>query len=327
MPSISESAPPGPLRRLARAGAVALSRVATWVAVLCLLFAGYQFWVTDLVAGWAQEQLRASVPSPAVPASTAESVAGPRIPGTGLMAAGNPTGQGPLVVQIPRLTLDLVVLGGVSRDQLRQGPGLLPGTPAPGLPGNSVIAGHRGTWGAPFGRLDELRSGDRILAGPAANPVEYTVVPPEGGDTTEGHRIVTPSEVFVARQEVGAPRLTLVTCHPRFSAARRLIVIAQRTDPETAAPPPSAPSGWDVPDLGQLDFGAGNPPDWSELLPPAATALLIWAVTGTLSASPRPQPRWRRVVRWIGWRAVGAAAAAVPLLVVFGQLAEVWPTG
>ena len=52
---------------------------------------------------------------------------------------------------------DSVVLGGVSRDQLRRGPGLLPGTPAPGLAGNSVIAAHRITWGAPFSRLDELR--------------------------------------------------------------------------------------------------------------------------------------------------------------------------
>ena len=124
-------------------------------------------------------------------------------------------------------------------------------------------------------------------------------------------------------------RLTLVTCHPRFSSARRLIVIAQRTGPEVATPPPvaPAPSPGDVPDLGQLDFGSAESPDWFELVPPGATALLVWAVTGSLSASPRPQPRWRRVLRWIGWRTGGAAAAAIPLFVAFGRLAEIWPAG
>jgi sortase A len=324
VPSTSERASSHSLRRLAVAVAVAFSRVATWVAVLCLLLAGYQFWVTDLVAGWAQEQLRASVP-----ASTAESGARPRTPHTGLPVADDPAGQGLLVVQIPRLTLDLVVLGGVGRDQLRRGPGLLPGTPAPGLPGNSVIAGHRTTWGAPFGRLDELRPGDRILAGPVEHPVAYTVVPPDGGETTDGHRIVAPDDVSVARQEAGAHRLTLVTCHPRFSAARRLVVVAQRTDPEVAIPPPAIPasSAWDVPDLGLLDFGSPTPSDWSEPIPPAATALLIWATTGMLCTSPRPRPRRRRVLRWIAWRMAGVAAAAVPLLVAFDRLTELWPVG
>jgi sortase A len=130
--------------------------------VLCLLYVGYQFWVTDLVAGWTQEQLRASVPSRA-----AASAAKPSTLGTSPKASGELPGRGPLVLQIPRIGLDLVVLGGVSRDQLRRGPGLLPGTPAPGLAGNSVIAAHRITWGAPFSRLDELRPGDRILAGTA----------------------------------------------------------------------------------------------------------------------------------------------------------------
>ena len=155
------------------------------------------------------------------------------------------------------------------------------------------------------------------------------MVPPEGGAITEGYRIVAPSGLSVARQEAGMYRLTLVTCHPRFSAAHRLIVIAQRTGPEVATRPPvtPAPSAWDVPDLGQLDFGSGESPDWSELVPPGATALLVWATAGRLSASPRSQPRRRRILRWICWRALGAAAAAIPLLVAFDRLTQIWPAG
>lgn len=301
--------------------------MATWAAVLCLLYAGYQFWVTDLLAGWAQEQLRASVPSPAAEVSATDRDY--RITDTRAAAAANVPGHDQLILRIPRLTLDLVVLGGVGRDELRRGPGLLPGTPAPGLPGNSVIAGHRTTWGSPFGRLDELRPGDRIVAGPARNPITYIVVPPVGGAATDGHRIVTPSDRSVAYQETGTHQLTLVTCHPRFSAARRLVVIARRTEPRVATPPLTSPPppAWDVPDLGQLDFGSVKSPNWPELLPPGAMALLLWAMASSLGTSARPRPRWRRVLRWIGWRILGGAAAAAPLLVAFDRLAEVWPAG
>lgn len=316
MPSTVPTAPPGPGARFVRVGVGAFSRVATWVAVLCLLYATYLSWVTDLLAGWAQQQLRAEVP--AASASLVTPHPGPHA------LASDPAGQGALVVQIPRLELDLVVLRGVDRDQLRRGPGLLPGTPAPGLPGNSVIAAHRVGWGAPFGRLDELRPGDHILAGTADDPATYTVMPPEGRAGTDGYRIVGPREMSVARQEPGLPRLTLVTCHPRWRGTHRLIVVAQRTDYAVDSPPGVTPV-WDVADLSQLDFGTGSSPDWSALLPPAVTALLIWAITGTLSASPRPLPRWRHAIRWISWRTAGAAAATTPLLVAFSHLADLWP--
>jgi LPXTG-site transpeptidase (sortase) family protein len=290
----------------------------TWIAVLCLLYAGYQFWVTDLLAARTQQQLRAAGGNTAIPARPAA----PSASGSTVS-----TGPSPVVLQIPRLDLDLVVMGGTSRANLRRGPGLLPGTPPPGRAGNSVVAGHRTTWGAPFGRLDELRPGDRIFAGPAGDVAEYTVVPPDGAGSSDGHRIVLPTDRSVARQELRGDRLTLVTCHPRFSAAQRLVVVAQRSGPRTAASVPAVPVG-DVPDLGQLDFGSGDPPQWwSEVLPPGATAPLIWAAAGMLSTGPPHRRRWRRVLRWVGWRLTGAALATVPLLVVFDRVSAFWPTG
>lgn len=237
-----------------------------------------------------------------------------------------------MILRIPRLDLDLVVVGGVSRDDLRRGPGILPGTPVPGRAGNSVVAGHRNTWGGPFNRLDELRPGDRISAGPADDIAEYTVVPTEGAAPADGHRIVSPTDRTVARQDLSVDRITLVTCHPHFSAAARLIVTADRTGPAGPTPSGTTPSGpaaplGDVPDLGQLDFGFGKSPQWSEVLPPGATALLIWAVAGMLSTGQAQHPPWRRVLRWVAWRVTGAALAAVPLLVAFDHLSDAWPTG
>ena len=39
---------------------------------------------------------------------------------------------------------------------LRKGPGHYPDTPLPGVMGNMAIAGHRTTYGHPFGDLDQL---------------------------------------------------------------------------------------------------------------------------------------------------------------------------
>ena len=47
---------------------------------------------------------------------------------------------------------------------LKEGPGHYPGTPLPGQAGNSAIAGHRTTYGAPFNRIDELVTFDALSA-------------------------------------------------------------------------------------------------------------------------------------------------------------------
>jgi len=60
---------------------------------------------------------------------------------------------------VPRLGVDLVVLGGASGEALAFAPALLDGTVAPGEAGSSVIAGHRDTH---FAFLGALSPGDRI---------------------------------------------------------------------------------------------------------------------------------------------------------------------
>jgi sortase A len=110
------------------------------------------------------------------------------------------------------------VVSGVTLDDLRAGPGHYPESDSPGGDGNVAIAGHRTTYGAPFWSLDELQQGDTIH-----------VVDRDGEEWvyefTE-QRVVSPADTWVVGEdplETGEPTITLTTCHPRFSAAQRLI--------------------------------------------------------------------------------------------------------
>jgi sortase A len=131
----------------------------------------------------------------------------------------------------------LYVVEGVTLDLLRLGPGHYPESDVPGGPGNLAIAGHRTTYGAPFWALDELTDGDTIH-----------VVDRRGEEWVYAYReqrIVAPTDVWVVGEdplETGAPTITLTTCHPRFSAAQRLIAWGELVgDPRAPATDPDAP--------------------------------------------------------------------------------------
>ncbi len=112
----------------------------------------------------------------------------------------------------------LFVVSGVSLDILRLGPGHYPDSDVPGGPGNFAIAGHRTTYGSPFWSLDVLEEGDTIH-----------VLDRAGQEWVYGYReqrIVQPTDVWVVGDDpldTGEATITLTTCHPRHSAALRLI--------------------------------------------------------------------------------------------------------
>lgn len=116
----------------------------------------------------------------------------------------------------------LFVVGGVDLDDLKRGPGHYPSTSQPGHAGNFAISGHRTTYGAPFYHLDQLRAGDEVHVVDRQNR-QWTYV-------VRRARIVAPTDVWVLETDPlgsGAPTMTLTTCHPRFSAAQRLVVFAE----------------------------------------------------------------------------------------------------
>lgn len=137
---------------------------------------------------------------------------------------------------IPKIGVDTVVIEGVGKTDLREGPGHWPSTPFPGQGGNFVVSGHRTTYGAPFFRLDKLEPGDVVdLVLPYA-AVRYTVT---------RKVIVFPNQVEEVRQR-GFEQISLATCHPIYSAKQRLVIQAELesfrllsdTTPQAASVPP-----------------------------------------------------------------------------------------
>lgn len=129
-------------------------------------------------------------------------------------------------IQIPAIDVDKTVVEGVRVSDLRKGPGHYPMTPLPGQAGNAAIAGHRTTYGAPFGEIDKVLPGDEITITTIQGEFTYRVLPQGEG---HGHLIVAPTAVEVLDQDFSEHpnRLTLTACHPKGSARQRIIVIAE----------------------------------------------------------------------------------------------------
>lgn len=133
-----------------------------------------------------------------------------------------------IVLTIPRLGLRRFVPEGARPEHLRRfGLGRISWTARPGQAGVVGIAGHRTTHGAPFFRLPALRPGDEVLLEDGRRRYLYRV-----GE----QRTVRPTAVEVLRGEAGRRRLALVTCTPAYSAAYRLVVLADLQRVQVAAP-------------------------------------------------------------------------------------------
>jgi sortase A len=130
-------------------------------------------------------------------------------------------GQAYAILRIPTIGVNEVVVQGVAVEDLKDGPGHYLRTADPWDPEGRVgIAGHRTTYGAPFWDLDKVRSGDEIRLVTEQGQYRYEVT---------STRDVLPTEGSVLRA-TEQPSLVLTTCTPRFSAALRLIVFAERID-------------------------------------------------------------------------------------------------
>jgi len=123
-------------------------------------------------------------------------------------------------IVVPRMDLDapLVEMADVDdRENLNKGPAHLAGSALPGQAGNCVVAGHRTTYTRPFFSLDRMEAGDEIiLIDLARNSYEYAVFEV---------LIVDPDDVWVM-EATPEPCVTLIACHPLYSAKNRIVVRA-----------------------------------------------------------------------------------------------------
>lgn len=202
----------------------AAGRVFVGAGVVLLFFTAYLLWGTGVYTK--QEQKRAAQVVANSPIVTEEKLASGEIPAArpdSPVEVGDPL----FTLKIPKIGLESVVVQGVGRDELRKGPGLFSDCRSgdssdcvtdakyPGEAGNVPVSGHRTTYGAPFFRLNELKKGDVIDF--VSGRVRYRYRMRE-------QKIVDPTAGFGVVEQHGRDEVTLTTCHPRFSAAQRLIV-------------------------------------------------------------------------------------------------------
>jgi len=307
-----------------------VGRVLIWAGVIVLLFVAYQLWGTNLAEARAQGDLEddfaallSSTTTTSTTTSTTSTTSVPRSTTTTTPAPPPPPEDGEAVARIliPKIGVDKIVVEGISRDDLKKGPGHYPGTPLPGQPGNSAIAGHRTTYGAPFHRVDELVPGDEILVTTLQGEFRYEVT---------GQQIVSPSDVHVVEYQ-GDDRLTLTACHPKYSARQRIIISAKLLDdPAPGHPPkeagnpmelPDEPDGEDEaaddvaePELEDLDGGETRTAEpairWG------AVSAAVWLAFYVLSR------RWRRWPAYL----LGAPVFGVCLFIFFGAFTELLPS-
>ncbi len=295
--------------------------------LLLLGLVAYQLWGTGLEQSRAQNRLRdefetliASSPTTTdtvvpVEGNTTNRIDSPRRPNSALA-----------LLEIPSASVADIVVNGATVSALRHGPGHISGTALPGEPGNSAIAGHRTTYGAPFANLNDVNLGDQVHVTTGKGRFTYTV---------SDVKIVGPNQTDVLRPQKDRTLLTLITCHPRWSTAKRLIIVAElsssetiaattptstrpvestipaTTIPPTSVPETSAPAVESTEAVLELD---GWFSDTGAVLPAILLGLalvVIAVVAHFLRRALRSRGRRDRNARLVSW-----AATAVPFLVV-----------
>jgi len=133
-------------------------------------------------------------------------------------APSDPYADVPIVqvgtISIPKIGLVHPMYEGVWLTVLDHGPGHWPGSAEPGQRGNTVVAGHRVTHTHPFLDIDRLVPGDKVVFTTPGGVFTYAVT---------GTTIVTPDEISIVYPTT-TPTMTLFACHPKHSAAERIVV-------------------------------------------------------------------------------------------------------
>ena len=206
----------------------ALGEVLVTAGAVLLLFVVWQLFWTDVEANRAQ--------SGTVSTLERDFTARPEdSPPQGVQPSAVKMGKAFAIMRIPRFGADYArpIFEGTDRDTLIMGVGHYMGTAQPGQVGNFAVAGHRTTYGRPFSDIDLIRTGDKVIVETKTGYSVYVVV---------RHEIVRPTHTQVIApvpdQPGAAPSaafLTMTACHPKYTAARRYVVLAELAKTYTRA--------------------------------------------------------------------------------------------
>jgi sortase A len=155
-----------------------------------------------------------------------ERTIGTRSPTDSTANAVRVPGNAVAILKIPRIDLNIVVVEGTDTESLKRGPGHYADTAFPWQDQGRVgIAGHRTTYLHPFYDLNEMKQGDPIVLETEYGTFRYVVtrmvITDATGILASGRSVLEQTE---------RPTLVLTTCNPKYSAAERLIVVADRVD-------------------------------------------------------------------------------------------------
>ncbi len=221
MTTTQQPAPPAAPRRRRRGATVlgVAGEVLITVGLLILLFVGWQLWWTDVIAERAYDQTRAQL--------TQEwGVVAPedgklQLPPPVQATYGKPFGL-LYVPALPDSAWGVPIIQGTDLALLQNGVGHHENSALPGEVGNFAVAGHRTTYAAPFGDIQDLAQGDEVIVETKHGWYIYEL---------DESVIIDAWEGWVLDPVPGKPRdtiptqalITIYACHPKFSAAQRYV--------------------------------------------------------------------------------------------------------
>jgi len=275
---------PGRISRLLNV----LGRTMIVAGLLMLSFVAYQLWGTGIAEGRAQNAMATQFvqPQPAQP------------------TFGGLVGR----ITIPSIDVSKYLVAGVRLKDLERGPGLFPGSPLPGQKGNIAIAGHRTSYGAPFGRINEIHDKEKIILESRDGTYTYIV----HGEP----RVIAATNTAVTKTtDPNTATLTLVSCHPKWTSTQRMIVVA--TLDSTVSPLPPTPLANDEPTAQQLTDGwFHDPTAWPTVLFFGFALIAIRIIAGVVTRRGR-----RKIFVYL----IAGGIFVPTLFLFFGGLARLLP--
>lgn len=205
--------------------------------VLLLLYVAWLLWFNDAISAGAQREAAVQVttvwdeePPPPAPAEPGE-----------IPILDDPDYDTTFaVLKVPRWGTDykVPIIASNTTDTLKRGIAHYDKTQMPGEVGNFAIAGHRTTYGSPFAGIAELRLGDALVVETKLGWYIYRWRNTEYVWPT-GTGVLAPVPQNGTKNPRGDRVITLTSCHPRFSAAERIIGygVFDRFQPRSAGAP------------------------------------------------------------------------------------------
>lgn len=196
------------------------------IGLLILLFLGWQLWWTDVLAERSYDETRTALTQEWGTDTTTG-----KVPPPVQATYGKPFG----LLYVPALkdsAWGIPIIQGTDLSLLQNGVGHHEKSALPGELGNFAVAGHRTTYAAPFGDIQDLKPGDQVIVETKHGWYIYEL---------DESVIIDAWEGWVLDPVPGEPRgtkptealITIYACHPKFSAAQRYVWFGHLVDEYT----------------------------------------------------------------------------------------------